>query len=116
MDIEFVAANAPVPAKTALARVAFEGGALDGPLGAAAQASRFTGAKGQTLDVLGPGGTDAARLTAVGAGKAEAFDALGAEHAAAGAYHAVKLSGLATLRVELGQASAELAAHAALGV
>src|SRR5262249_46170055 len=116
MEIEFVAANAPLPAKTALARVAFEGGALDGPLAAAGAGSRFTGAKGQTLDVLGPGGTDAARLVVVGAGKPEAFDALGAEHAAANGYHAVKLSGLATLRVELVDASADLAAHAALGV
>jgi leucyl aminopeptidase len=116
MEIEFVAAKAPLPVKTALARVAFEGGSLDGPAGSAAAASRFTGAKGQTLDVLGPAGTEAARLTLVGAGKADAFDALGAEHAAANAYHAVKLSGLSTLRIELGEASAELAAHAALGV
>src|SRR5689334_20948933 len=116
MDIEFVAANAPLPAKTALARVGFEGGSLQGTLAAAAAGSRFTGAKGQTLDVLGPAGGEAARLVVVGAGKAEAFDAIGAEHAAAGAYNAVKLSGLETLRVELAEASAELAAHAALGV
>ena len=116
MDIEFVAANAPLPAQTAVARVGFEGAGLDGPLGAAAAASRFTGAKGQTLDVLGPAGTEAARLVVVGAGKADAFDAIGAEHAAASAYHAVKASGLATLRVELGEASADQAAHAALGV
>jgi leucyl aminopeptidase len=116
MDIEFVAANAPLPAKTALARVGFEGGSLDGPLGAAVAASRYTGAKGQTLDVLGPSGTEAARLVVVGAGKPEAFDALGAEHAAASAYNTVKASGLATLRVELAEVSAELAAHAALGV
>src|SRR5947209_9729417 len=116
MDIEFVAANASLPAKTALARIGFEGAGLEGPLAAAGAASRFTGAKGQTLDVLGPSGTDAARLVLVGAGKAEAFDAIGAEHAAASAYAAVKASGLETLRVELGDASADLAAHAALGV
>jgi leucyl aminopeptidase len=116
MDIEFVAANAPLAAKTALARVGFEGGSLDGPLAAAGTATRYTGAKGQTLDLLSPEGGQAARLVVVGAGKADAFDALGAEHAAAGAYHAVKLSGLETLRVELGEASAELCAHAALGV
>src|SRR5471030_964197 len=100
MDIEFVAAAAPVPAKTALARIVFEGGTLDGASGQAAAASRFTGAKGQTLDILAPAGTEAARLVLVGAGKAEGFDALGAEHAAASAYHAVKASGLETLRIE----------------
>ena len=39
-------------------------------------------------------------------GKAEAFDALGAEHAAASAYEAVKASGLTTLRIELPDADA----------
>ena len=90
MDIEFVAANAPVSPKTAIARIGFEGGALDGPLAQAAAASRFTGAKGQTLDVLAPTGTDAVRLVVVGAGKKDGFDALGVEHAAANAYSAVK--------------------------
>jgi leucyl aminopeptidase len=52
----------------------------------------------------------------VGAGKAEAFDGLGAEHAAAAAYNAVKTSGLETLRIELPKGAAELAARAALGV
>jgi leucyl aminopeptidase len=116
MEIEFVAANASLPPRTALARVGFEGGSLDGPAAQAAAASRFTGGKGQTLDLLGPAGTDAVRLVVVGAGKTEAFDALGAEHAAASAYNAVKLSGLEALRIELADAAPELAAHAALGV
>ena len=98
MDIEFVAANAPLPPRSALARIAFEGAALEGPLAAAGAASRFTGAKGQTLDILAPAGTEAARLVLVGAGKKDAYDALGAEHAAASAYNAVKASGLETLR------------------
>jgi leucyl aminopeptidase len=51
----------------------------------------------------------------VGAGKKEAFDALGAEHAAAAAYNAVKASGLETLRLEVPD-GVERAAHAALGV
>jgi leucyl aminopeptidase len=116
MDIEFVAADAAAPAKTALARIVFEGAALEGPLAQAAAASRFTGAKGQTLDILAPAGVQAQRLVLVGAGKAEAFDALGAEHAAASGYHAVKTSGLETLRVELPNADPQLAARAALGV
>ncbi|HXA39531.1 MAG TPA: leucyl aminopeptidase [Phenylobacterium sp.] len=116
MDIEFVAAGAALSPKTALARLVYEGAALDGVLGQAAAASRFTGAKGQTLDVLAPSGVEAARLVLVGLGKAEAADALGVEHAAATAYGAVKASGLTTLRLELPDASAELAARAALGV
>ena len=116
MDIQFVAASAAVAPKTALARLSYEGAALDGVLGQAAAASRFTGAKGQTLDILAPAGVDAARLVLVGAGKADGFDAVGVEHAAASAYHAVKNSGLETLRVELPDATADLAAHAALGV
>jgi leucyl aminopeptidase len=121
MEIEFVAAGAALPEKTALAIVVFEGdvlggaaGELDkaqgGAIGRAMAASRFTGGKGQTLDVLG--GEN--RVLLVGAGKAEAFDDIGAEHAAAAAYHAVKASGLTTLRVVLpGKGDA---ARAALGV
>ena len=113
MDIEFVAASAALPAKSALARVVFEGAAYEGALGQAAAASRFTGGKGQTLDILAPVGVDAQRLVLVGAGKAEAYDALGAEHAAASAYAAVKTSGLDVLRVELPDDAH--AARAALG-
>jgi len=116
MDIEFVAATAALPPKSALARIVFEGGALDGAAGQAAAASRFTGAKGQTLDILAPSGVDAARLVLVGAGKKDAYDAMGAEHAAATAYSAVKASGLTTLRIELPNGGGKNAARAALGV
>jgi leucyl aminopeptidase len=116
MEIEFVGAGAPLPARTAVARIVFEGEAQDGPLAAAAAASRFTGAKGQALDVLAPQGLETPRLVLVGAGKREAFDALAAEHAAASGYNAVKASGLETLRVELPDADVELATRAALGV
>ncbi len=116
MDIEFVPASAVIAPKTALARVVFEGASLDGAAAAAAAASRFTGAKGQTLDILGPAGTDAARLTLIGAGKKDAYDAMGAEHAAASAYAAVKASGLEILRIELPNGGGTNAARAALGV
>ncbi|HEV2532920.1 leucyl aminopeptidase [Phenylobacterium sp.] len=119
MEIEFVAAEAAAPQKTALARVVFEGAALDGQLARAAAASRFTGAKGQTLDILAPAdglGGGAARLVLVGAGKADGFDAIAAEHAAATAYSAVKASGLEVLRIELPVADPPFAARAALGV
>src|SRR5512142_1401451 len=108
MEIEFVAADAALPPKCALARIVFEGAALEGQLARAVAGARFTGAKGQTLDILAPEGTQAARLVLVGAGKAEAFDALGAEHAAATAYGAVKTSGLETLRIELPAADPSL--------
>jgi leucyl aminopeptidase len=116
MDIQFVVANAALSPKTALARIVFEGVSLDGPLAQAAAASRFTGAKGQSLDILAPAGVDAARLVLIGAGKKDAYDAMGAEHAAASAYNAVKLSGLETLRIELPNGGGTNAARAALGV
>ena len=116
MDIQFVTAAQALPPKTALARIVFEGGTLDGPLAQAAAASRFSGAKGQSLDILAPADTDAARLVLLGVGKKEGFDALGVEHAAASAYAAVKASGLTTLRIELPDNGPELAARAALGV
>src|ERR1700748_1085971 len=109
MDIEFVAATAALAPKTALARVVHEGAALEGTLAQAAAASRFTGAKGQTLDILAPAGTDAARLGLGGGGKAEAADAMAIETAAASAYAAVKTSGLEVLRLELPEGSADLA-------
>ena len=116
MEIEFVTAAAALTPQTALARVVHEGEAMEAPLARAAAASRFTGAKGQTLDILAPAGVDAARLVLVGAGKAGELDAIGIEHAAASAYAAVKASGLTTLRIELPDASAEAASRAALGV
>ena len=124
MEIEFIAAGAALPEKSALALVVFEGAVLDGAAGQAdaqaggalaraAAAQRFTGAKGQVLDVLGAAGA-ADRVLLVGAGKKDGFDDVGAEHAAASAYNAVKTSGLTTLRVELPAGGS--AAHAALGV
>jgi leucyl aminopeptidase len=115
MDIEFVATGAGIPAKAAVARIVFEGDTHEGAIAQAVSASRFTGGKGQTLDILAPQGVSAARLVLVGAGKRDAFDAIGAEHAAATGYNAVKASGLEALRIE-GAGSADLAAHAALGV
>ena len=116
MEIEFVAASAALPLKSALARIVFEGAPQEGQLSQAVAASRFTGAKGQTLDILAPAGVAAERLLLVGAGKSEAYDALGAEHAAATAYGAVKTSGLEVLRVELPNGGGTNAARAALGV
>jgi leucyl aminopeptidase len=115
MEIEFVAAAAAAPSKTGTARIVFEGEHQEG-LAQAIAASRFTGAKGQTLDLIAPAGVAAERLVLVGAGKREGFDALALEHAAASAYNALKTSGLETLRLELPAADAEAAARAALGL
>ena len=116
MDSEFVAANTPVSAATAIVRLGFEGEAPDGAVSAAAAASRYTGAKGQTLDVLAPAGSDAARIVMIGSGKKADLSLLGVENAAASGYNVVKASGLKILRVELDAATAEQAAHAALGI
>ncbi len=126
MEIEFVAADAALAEKTALAVVVFEGdvlagaaGELDktagGALSRAIAGSRFTGGKGQVLDVLGAD-AKAARLVLVGAGKAEAFDDIAIEHAAGAAYHAVKTSGLTTLRLQLPNSDDAKAARAGLGL
>ena len=70
---------------------AFEGGALSNQAKSAdkqtrgrlkkaiAASGRFTGAKGQMLEVLAPSGLKVQRLILVGLGKAEAFDGLRAE-------------------------------------
>ena len=116
MEIEFVAATAAVEPRTAVAQIVFEGEEPKGSLAEAVAASRFTGAKGQTLDLIAPSGLDVARLVLVGAGKRDAFDDLAAEHAAANAYNALKGTGLEVLRLELDAASAEIATHAALGL
>jgi leucyl aminopeptidase len=126
MQIEFVS-KAGAGEAAALAVLAFDGAALSpaaqaadqacGGAVARAQASgRFTGAKGQILDFLAPPGLDAARLLVVGAGPQDKFDDLGVEAAAAGAYQAVKASGLTTLRLDFSGLSGEQAARAALGV
>ncbi|MCG9916531.1 MAG: leucyl aminopeptidase [Phenylobacterium sp.] len=127
MDIQFVTATSDIAPTSALAIVVFEGEVLSG---AAAEADalsagvvartlgqgRFTGAKGQILDLAAPAGHPAGRLLLVGAGKREGFDAVGAEHAAASAFSAVKLSGLTTLRVAFADAAAAQPERAALGV
>jgi leucyl aminopeptidase len=126
MDIEFVGADAPLAERSALALVVLEGeplggeaGALDARTGGAVSralgAARFTGAKGQVLDLLGLADGGATRILLVGAGKVDALDDIAIEHAAASAYNAVKTSGLAVLRLRLPDAAASRAIHAGLG-
>ena len=116
MEIEFVAARAPLPPRNRAAQIFFKGEGFAGALAQAVATNRVPGAKGQTLDLIAPAGLALERLVLVGAGKREAFDALAAETAAANAYNALKGSGLEILRVELPDSDAALVARAALGV
>ena len=123
MQITFVAADA-APERGALALLHRSGGeptgaaaafdaASGGALGRALALGRFTGAKGQTLDLVAPaGGTD--RVVVMGAGAAGELDALGVEHAAAAAFHAVKGSGATSLTAafDVGPEEAARAAYA----
>ncbi|MGE5565201.1 MAG: leucyl aminopeptidase [Parcubacteria group bacterium] len=110
MRIEFVPADAAPGAGAAIAVLAHEGGALSaeaqaldaatgGALARAIAAGRFTGAKGQSFELLAPSGIDAARVVVVGAGKPEELDAQGVENAAASAYRAVQASGVKELLI-----------------
>ena len=126
MNIEFVAADTAPTADMVVSLAAFEGrlgGAataldqrLDGLLAKAVAGSRFTGAVGQTLDIVAPHGFDAARLIIVGMGAREKMDTLGIETAAAHAYQAAKATGAKTLMILLPNEPASLPARAAFGV
>ncbi|HWF00364.1 MAG TPA: leucyl aminopeptidase [Caulobacteraceae bacterium] len=127
MQIEFVASDAAAAADHAVAvlvhdRAALSGaaGALDraasGALGRAIGASpRFTGAPGQSLELVAPAGVEAGRVLLVGAGPSKGLDVGAMETAAAHAFQAAKGSGASTLDIRLGEAAPELAAAAALG-
>ena len=127
MKIEFVAPTAAAGPKAAIAVGVDEKNgltaaaqALDdasgGQLKRAIAGSRFTGAAGQTLDVVAPSGVDAAHVVLIGAGSADNRAALWPETTAATAYNAVKTSGVETLVLHYDGAPAEIAAQAAFGV
>jgi leucyl aminopeptidase len=126
MQIEFVSQAGQVET-SALAVLAYEGGLLSdaaarldqasgGAIARAQAAGRFTGAKGQCLDVLAPAGVSAGRVLVVGAGPKAKLDDLGVESAAAAAYQAVKASGLTGLVIDFSELTPAQAARAALGV
>ena len=127
MQVEFLARADSLTASGAWAVLAHEGAALSpaaarldeasgGALARAASAASFTGAKGKSLEVLAPAGLAAARVLVLGAGEAKPLDGQRAESAAAEAYQALKTSGADTLTIDIAEDSAELAAHAGLGV
>ena len=128
MDIEFVSSG-PVQADAAAAIAApiFDGQVLSaaadaidaataGAISRALAGGRFTGAKGQVLDIPAPHGVDAARVLLIGAGPQESFDALAAETMGAAAFQAVKLSGATSLELKLADLTSGQAAQAAFGV
>jgi leucyl aminopeptidase len=126
MQIDFVP-EGPVEGAplSAVAVLVFEGPtlspaaeAVDRQAGGAvsrAVAGRFTGAKGQTAEILAPAGLHAERLLLIGAGDRGAFDDAVAEAAAAQAYQAAKNSGATVLELRIGDLAAGQAARAALG-
>jgi leucyl aminopeptidase len=127
MKIEFVAAEAEAGPKAAIAVLAPENtplsgasaildAATGGALQRAIDGGRFTGAKGQTLDLLAPHNVDAARVILVGSGPPGTFGVDAIEAAGAQAYQAVKSSGAEVLVLKLPATSAELAAAAAFGI
>ena len=128
MEIEFVLTGAVEgEALSAIAVPVFEnqtlsaaGEALDGASGGALSraigSSRFTGEPDQVLDLVAPAGLHASRVLLAGAGARGKLDDLAVERLAAGAYHAVKSSGVSTLELRLGDLSDDQAARAAFGV
>ena len=102
--------GALTPAATAL------DAALDGRLSRAMASARYTGAKGQTLDLITGAADDAARILLIGTGAAGDITPAIAELAAATAWRALASTGLETLVVRLGDVSADVAAQAAFGV
>ena len=127
MKIDFVSSRAGAGGADAVAVLAFEGkelsvsaehldGELSGAIKRAIAQGRFTGALGQTLDLVAPHGVDAARVVIVGAGKRRDFNGRAAELAAAHAFQATKGSGAPALIMRMAGLSAEEAARAALGI
>ena len=127
MQVEFVSPSLEAASSDAVAVLVFEGGALSasarrwdeasgGTLSRAMAAGRFTGAKGRTLDIVGPAGSAAARILLIGAGPEAGFDDQAAETAGAEAYQALKTSGAEALVVQFNDASVVQAGRVALGV
>ncbi len=127
MEIEFVS-QGPVEGEplSAIAVPIFDGQVLSnaaeavdaaagGAVSRALAGARFTGAKGQSLDLVAPGGLHVSRVILIGAGPRDGMDALTAEALGAGAYQAVKVSGVSILELRLSDLTDQQAARAAFG-
>jgi len=126
MDIRFVTAGGG----DVVAVMASEGGELldagkaldsaaNGRLSKAVKATRFTGAAGQIVDVLGPEGIDFMRVLVIGVGKPDAADSMAVERWAGHAVRRVLTSGAERLVLQPDAlpavTKAEAGAHAAMG-
>jgi leucyl aminopeptidase len=127
MKIEFATAADQGGSGAALVALTFDKAPLEGAaaradeltggaLTRALAGARFTGALGQTLDLLAPSGADVARVLLAGAGARDGFDGRRMELAAAHAYQAIKASGVETMVLRAEDFPAETAARAALGI
>jgi leucyl aminopeptidase len=95
--------------------------ATGGAITRALAVSRFTGKKGQSLEVLAPAGVKASRIVLIGLGKASEFDGNAAETAAAGAVGALARTDETQVTFEIDAPKGaklkpgQLAAHLAMG-
>ena len=127
MKIEFAATGATPRSGAGVAVLALDKGALTpaaqaadtalaGLLTRAIAGGRFTGAKGQTLDLITGAADGPARVVVIGTGQEGEITAAAAETAAAVAWKALAATGVETVVVQLGPVSAAVAAQAAYGV
>ena len=127
MRVEFVRADGLATAGDGVAALVFEGGELsaaalrldeltEGAVKRAIAAGMFTGAKGKTLEIVGPPGVSINRILLLGAGFQASFDASASETLAAQAFQALKTSGVKVLRLGWAGFGEEQSAAAALGV
>ncbi|HTT98914.1 MAG TPA: leucyl aminopeptidase [Rhizomicrobium sp.] len=95
--------------------------ASGGAISRGLKVSRFTGKRGQTMDVLAPAGVNASRIVLVGLGKAADLDGHAAEGIAAGVIGALSRAGETTVTFDLDLPkgsklkAGEFAAHLAMG-
>lgn len=111
------ALEGPILTRTAQKADAESGGALSRAL----KVSKFTGKPGEIVEVLAPAGVKASRLLLIGLGKPEEFDAVRADHAAAGVVARLLNSGETEVTFQIDAPKegklkpGALAAHLALG-
>jgi leucyl aminopeptidase len=127
MKIEFAATGATPRTGTGVAVLSMEKAALtpaaqavdaslSGLLTRALATSRFTGAKGQTLDLLTGAANGPVRVSLIGTGVTGDITPTDVETAAAVAWKALGSSGVTTVVIQLGAVSAAVAAQAAYGI
>ncbi len=126
MNIEFAATGSAGLAHAALVVLALDKGGLThaaksvdeaqgGLLTRAIGAGRFTGAKGQVLDLVVAIESGPARLALLGTGAEKDVTARAAEGAGAQAWKSLATTGVSKMVIRLGAVAGDVAAHAAFG-